>query len=82
MIFIGNEVIVGESYEKLKNAVEKCSTEEVCESPGSRVQGVGDVDVNAPALGGNETVGWVIIGVAVVFGAILIYFVIKRKNNV
>ncbi|MBU1146546.1 hypothetical protein KKD80_03300 [Patescibacteria group bacterium] len=80
MIFIGNEVIVGESYEKLKNAVEKCSTEEVCESPGSKVQGMGDIDVNAPAPGGNEAAGWITIGVIAVFGVMFIYFIIKKKK--
>jgi glutaredoxin len=37
MVFIGEETIVGEDYEKLKSAVEKCS-DEGCVSPLSKIE--------------------------------------------
>ncbi len=85
-LFIGEEVINGADFEKVKNAVEKCSLE-ICPSPADKLAAVGDnvnsiLNTNQPVDGKNETVGWVVLGVVAVFGAVLIYFAIKRKNNV
>lgn len=82
-IFIGDEAISGESYEKVKNAVEKCSTEEVCTSPADKIGAVNvnsNTNVNASQGGGNEVVGWVVIGAVAAFIVLLIYFLIKRKK--
>lgn len=80
-IFIGNEVIKGEAYEQVKNAVEKCSTEEVCASPAAKLGAANnDANTNVSQSGGNEIVGWIVIGVIAVFGILLIYFLIKRKK--
>lgn len=82
-IFIGNEVIVGENYEKLKSTVEKCSTE-VCPSPAEKLAAAGSnvnsiLNTNQPADGQNEAVGWIVIGVVLAAGIIFIIFIIKKK---
>lgn len=83
-IFIGDEVIIGENYEKLKNVVEKCSIE-ICSSPASKIEANANenANTNRPTYGGNETVGWaILVGGAVVFVALLIFFIFKNKKNV
>ena len=83
-LFIDDEVIKGESYEKVKNAVERCSTE-VCISPASKIEANTNenTNTNRPTSGGNETVGWaVLVGGAVIFVALLIFFILKNKKNV
>ena len=81
-IFIGEEVIVGENYEKLKTAVEKCSAE-TCISPLYKLE-TSDINNNTnqtttSGAGQNEVVGWVIIGVIVSFGIGLIIFYFLRR---
>lgn len=86
-LFIDNEVIDGADFEKVKSAVERCSVEE-CVSPSQKFEAAGEngdenSNVNqSPADGPakNEIVGWVVIGVVAAFGALLIYFVLKRKQ--
>ena len=83
-LFVDDEVIKGEAYEKVKNAVERCSTE-VCISPASKIETNANENsnTNRPVSGGNETVGWaIIIGGVVVFVALLIFFILKKKKNV
>lgn len=85
-IFIGNEVIIGENYEKLKNAVEKCSLE-LCSSPADKLVAVGEninsiSNTNQPGKDKNETIGWVVIGVIVAVGVVFTVFIINKKNNV
>jgi glutaredoxin len=83
VIFIGDQVIRGEDYEGVKNAVDKCSTEVVCASPADKL-GAADINSNTNVSvntdGKNEVVGWVVIGAVVVFGALMIYLAIKRKK--
>jgi len=80
-IFIGEEVIVGENYEKLKNAVEKCSTK-VCPSPADKLAAA-NIDINSntsqAVAGGNEVVGWIVVGAVVIFVITLIIFISKKK---
>lgn len=83
-LFIGEEVINGADFEKVKNAVEKCSLE-ICPSPADKLAAAGDnvnsiLNTNQPADGKNETVGWIVLGAVAIFGALLIYFTIKRKK--
>ncbi len=83
-LFIDNEVIKGEAYEKVKNAVERCSTE-VCVSPASKIEAETNKNsnTNRPVSGGNEIIGWaIIIGGVVVFFILLISFIFKKKKNV
>jgi len=82
-IFIGDEVVVGENYEKLKKAVDKCSTE-VCPSPADKLAAVGDnvnsiLNTNQPVDGQNEAVGRIVIGVVLAGGIVFIIFIIKKK---
>ena len=82
-IFIGDEAISGEAYEKIKNAVEKCSTEKVCVSPAEKIGAVNvndNTNINTGQGGGNEIVGWAVIGAVAICGVLLIYFVLKRKK--
>lgn len=83
-IFIGDEVIVGENYEKLKNAVEKC-TLGTCPSPADKLAAAGSnvnsiLNTNQPVDGQNEMVGWIIIGVVLALGIALVIFIIMRKK--
>ena len=84
-IFIGDQVIKGEEYEAVKTAVDKCSTVEICASPAAKL-GAANVNDNTNASastsgnGGNELVGWAVIGAVVVFGGLFIYFAIKKKK--
>lgn len=83
-LFIDDEVIKGEAYEKVKNAVERCSTE-VCISPASKIEANTNenTNTNRPTSGGNETVGWaILVGGAVVFTVLLIFFILKKKKDV
>ncbi len=86
-IFIGDEAIIGENYEKLKSTVEKCSTE-VCPSPLYKLETQnGNSNSNEPAgsqsaVNQETIIGWVVIGVIVVVGAVLIIFGFKNKKNV
>jgi glutaredoxin len=88
-IFIGEEVIVGENFEKVKNAVERCSLE-TCVSPASKLGALntnsnasGNINASGPAQGSDEVIGWIIIiSAVVIFGLLLIIFVFKRKKNV
>lgn len=83
-IFIGDEVIVGENYEKLKNAVERCSLE-ACISPADKLAAAGG-DVNSISNtdqrvdGQNETIGWIVLGVILVIGIGVVIFIIKKKK--
>ncbi|MBI5072177.1 hypothetical protein HZB93_04850 [Candidatus Falkowbacteria bacterium] len=81
MIFIGDDVVVGENYEKLKSAVEKCSTE-ICVSPLYKLE-TSDANNNSnqPAVPGtnqNEMVGWIVIGIIILGGVGLIIFYLRR----
>ena len=83
-IFIGEEAIFGENFEMVKNAVEKCSREE-CTSPRTKLESAinenQNTNINQPAgQNKNETVGWVIIGVAVFAGLFAIFYLIKKRN--
>jgi glutaredoxin len=91
MIFIGDEVITGESYEALKNAVIKCS-EEGCPSPSSKLESEDtnantvtneQNNTNRPTSGSsnkNEIVGWAVIGIFVAVGIGLIIYLLKGKK--
>lgn len=84
-IFIGDDVVVGENYEKLKNAVEKCSTE-TCPSPLYKLE-TWSGNSNQPADGQSGVnqdtiIGWVVIGIIVAVGVVLIIFGFKSKENV
>lgn len=80
VIFIGGQVIKGEAYEDVKNAVEKCSTEIVCPSPATKISADSNTNASVNPAGGNEIVGWIVIGAVVVFGGLMVYLVIKRKK--
>jgi len=87
-IFIDNEVIVGENFEKVKNAIERCSRE-ICVSPIEKLKeenSAANVNISidgyspsAPSK--NEAVGWVIIGAAVLAVIILIIYFVKKKTK-
>ncbi len=85
-IFIDNEVIVGENFEKVKNAVERCS-KEVCVSPMDKIEnfnGTSNANVSIDGYSSmpnkfNETVGWVIIGVLILAGIFLLFYFLKKK---
>lgn len=84
-IFIGDEAIQGEAYEKVKNAVEKCSGQ-VCASPISKIgQSTNNNDTNTlngpkSNLTQNEIVGWGIISMVVLAGLFSIIFYFKKKK--
>ncbi|MFA5128694.1 MAG: hypothetical protein WC445_01870 [Patescibacteria group bacterium] len=87
-IFIGNEAIIGENYEKLKSAMERCSLEP-CLSPADKLAAAENnvnsaLNANQPRNNNNqnEIVGWIVIVVIVTFGIIFTFFIIKIKNNV
>ena len=82
-IFIGEEVIVGENFEKVKNAVERCSLE-VCISPADKLATTGGnvnliSNTNQSVDGQNETIGWIVLGVILVVGVGFVIFIFKRK---
>lgn len=86
-IFIDNEVIVGENFEKVKNAVEKCSTE-VCISPIDKLQGVSNSNVNVSIDGfspmenkSNEIIGWIVISFLIIIGIIFLIILLKKKSK-
>jgi len=91
MIFIGEEAITGESYEKLKNAVIKCS-EEGCASPSSKLESENtntnkvtneNSNTNRPVSGSsnkNEIVGWIVIGVFAAVGVGLVIYLLKGRK--
>lgn len=89
MLFIDNEVIDGANFEKVKNAVERCSSEE-CVSPMSKIEAINEnqnSNINQPTDGQstdgqtkNETVGWIIIGAMGIAGLLLIIFYFKKKK--
>lgn len=88
VIFIGNEVIIGERYEKLKSAVERCSLE-YCPSPADKISSAEEninlsSNTNHPINNNNqnEIVGWVVIVVIITLGIIFTFFIINKKNNV
>lgn len=81
-IFIDDEVIKGEDFEKVKNAVERCSGE-ICISPMEKIKetSLGSSDP-APTVGRskNEIVGWAVIGGIAVVGMFLIIFYFKKRK--
>lgn len=93
MIFIGNEVVIGARYEKLKSAVERCFLEP-CPSPAEKIASIeGNINsssnansnTNQPAKSKdkNEIVGWIVISAITVFvGITLSFFIFKKKSNV
>lgn len=83
MIFIGDEFIVGEDFEKVKNAVEKCSFGATCSSPMDKISGDVGED-NGPALSykNYETIGWIVLGIIIVIGIIFAFLLLKKKKNV
>ena len=84
-IFIGEEVIIGEDFAKVKSAIEKCSREVICSSPGDRI---GDFKSGEDSQGGEgtsgnfdnyETVGWIVLLVIIIGGVTFIFYA-KKKN--
>lgn len=92
VIFIGNEVIIGERYEKIKSAVEKCFLE-YCPSPAEKIT-LAEGNINSSSNTNsdtnqsvknkdkNEIVGWIVIIMIIIFGALFVIFVFNKKNNV
>lgn len=88
-IFIDDAAISGIDFEKVKNAVEKCSSEE-CVSPMSKIEEINEnqnSNINQPTDGQstsgqakNETVGWIIIGALGIAGLFLLIFYFKRAK--
>lgn len=92
VIFIGNEVIVGERYEKLKSALEKCSFEP-CPSPAEKIASAeGNINSSSNANPNtnhpvknkdkNEIIGWIVIIMIIFFGVLFVIFIFNKKNNV
>lgn len=90
-LFIGEEVIKGEAYETLKNAVIKCSAEG-CISPAEKLESGNtntvinnneNINTNQSSSGGqkkNEMVGWIVIGFIAIAGLIGIIYILKNKK--
>jgi glutaredoxin len=82
MIFIGDEYISGADFEKVKNAVEKCSSGAICLSPMDRIsKSSGENNNQTPDFKNYETIGWIVLGVIVV-GIAIVIVVARRKKNV
>jgi glutaredoxin len=86
MVFIDDEVISGEDFEKVKNAIERCS-DEICISPMEKIKetpNTNNSNDSMPTAGKskNEIVGWAVIGGIILVGMSLTIFYFKNKNNV
>jgi glutaredoxin len=89
-IFIDNEVIIGENFEKVKNAVERCS-HEACISPMEKLnQGSNSTNINISYDGYSPTtkqksetiIGWIVIIFLIIVCLSLFYFLKRRRKNV
>lgn len=89
-LFIGEEVISGADFEKVKNAVEKCSAEG-CLSPAEKLKdespaantNSGTDNTNQQTSSGpdkNELVGWIVIGLFSAAGIGFIIYILKAKQ--
>jgi glutaredoxin len=89
-IFIDDTVISGADFEKVKNAVERCSLAE-CISPMSKINSAdadsnsnenGDANQSTAGRTKNEIAGWIVIGFLGIAGLFLLMFYLKKKKNV
>ncbi len=87
-IFVDDEVINGADFEKVKNAIERCS-KETCISPIDKIKNLEtdsnvniSVDGYSPATNKTaEIVGWIVIGVVVLVGVCLTIYFLKKKGD-
>ncbi len=92
LLFVGNEVIIGENYEKLKNAVEKCSAEG-CASPADKLEDQNlnvNTNINSEITNTdqqtssgsdkNELVGWIVISLFSAAGIGFIIYILKARQ--
>src|SRR3989339_90761 len=82
MVFVGDEFISGADFEKVKNAVEKCSSGVACPSPIEGIdKGSGGSNGQAPSYKNYETVGWIVLGGVIIIGSIFTILAIKKKKE-